>query len=77
MAISRKFEIFVEKVHCSTSAEIEKQLFPFIRNCFTADCVPRHIDDPFILGKDREKETISKQIVYGVREMYVAVTVLC
>jgi hypothetical protein len=70
MAISRKFEIFVEKPQISISEEIERHLTPFIRNCFPADLVPRNIDDPFILGKDKQKETISKRIVYGIREMF-------
>lgn len=70
MAISRKFEIFVEKPQVSTNDEIERCLTPFIRNCFPADLVPRNVDDPFILGKDKEKETISKRIVYGIREMF-------
>src|SRR5271170_255697 len=70
MAISRKFEIYVDKPTLSTNDEIERFLTPFIRNCFTRDSVPRDIDDRFILGKDREKETISKRIVYGIREMY-------
>jgi len=70
MAISRKFEIYVEKPTLSTTDEIERCLTPFIHNCFPRDSVPRNIDDKFILGKDREKETISKRIVYGIREMY-------
>jgi len=69
MAISRKFEIFVEKIQGSTDQEIEKHLAPFIRNCFSADIAPRSVDDPFILGKDREKELVSRRIVYGIREM--------
>jgi hypothetical protein len=73
MAISRNFEIFVPKVTASTDEEIEKHLTPFIRNCFPRDNAPRSIDDEFILGKDREKETISRRIVYGIREMYVTV----
>lgn len=72
MAISRKFEIYVDKPTLSTNDEIERFLTPFIRNCFPRDSVPRDIDDRFILGKDREKETISKRIVYGIREMYSA-----
>ena len=71
MAISRKFEIYVPKVLASSEQEIERNLTPFVRNCFPPDTVPRNLDDPFILGKDREKETISKRIVYGIREMYV------
>jgi hypothetical protein len=71
MAISRKFEIYVEKPQISTNEEIESHLTPFVRNCFPAHSVPRNIDDPFILGKDREKETTSKRIVYGIREMFV------
>jgi phosphatidylethanolamine N-methyltransferase len=71
MAISRKFEIYVPKVQGSSEQEIERHLTPFVRNCFPPDDVPRNLDDPFILGKDREKETISKRIVYGIREMYV------
>jgi phosphatidylethanolamine N-methyltransferase len=70
MAISRKFEIYVDKPTLSTSDEIQRFLTPFIRNCFPRDSVPRDIDDRFILGKDREKETISKRVVYGIREMY-------
>src|SRR5271167_3096636 len=71
MAISRKFEIYVEKPQVSTNEEIERYLSPFIRHCFPSDSVPRNIDDPFILGKDKEKEKISKRIVYGIREMFV------
>ena len=70
MAISRKFEIFAPKPLITTDEEIEKHLTPFIQHCFPPDRVPRHVDDEFILGKDREKETISKRIVYGIREMY-------
>lgn len=70
MAISRKFEIYVDNPTLSTTDEIERFLAPFIHNCFPRDSVPRDIDDKFILGKDREKETISKRIVYGIREMY-------
>ena len=69
MAISRKFEIFTEKPQVSTNEDIERYLAPFVRNCFPADSIPRNIDDPFILGKDKEKERISKRIVYGIREM--------
>jgi hypothetical protein len=76
MAISRKFEIFVEKLQISTNDEIERYLTPFIRNCFPADLVPRNIDDPFILGKDKAKEIISKRIVYGIREMFFPSCVL-
>ena len=71
MAISRKFEIFTEKPQVSTNEDIERYLTPFIRYCFPADSVPRNIDDQFILGKDKEKERISKRIVYGIREMSV------
>jgi len=71
MAISKKFEISVEKLQVFTDQEIEKHLAPFIRNCFTADIAPRDLDDPFILGKDREKELVSRRIVYGIREMYI------
>jgi hypothetical protein len=70
MAISRKFEIFVEKLQVSTDEEIEKHLTPFIRHCFPEDIEPRNANDLFVLGKDRQKETISKRIVYGIREMY-------
>ena len=70
MAISRKFEIFVEKSQASTDEEIEKHLTSFLRHCFPADSVPRNADDIFVLGKDRQKEMISKRIVYGIREMY-------
>ena len=70
MAISRKFEIYVDKPTLSTTDEIERFLTPFIHNCFPRDSVPRDIDDKFVLGKDREKEKTSKRIVYGVREMY-------
>jgi hypothetical protein len=70
MAISRKFEIFVEKLQVSTDEEIEKHLTPFIRHCFPADMEPRNANDIFVLGKDRQKEIISKRIVYGIREMY-------
>lgn len=69
MAISRKFEITVEKLQVLSDQEIEKHLAPFIRNCFIADCAPRNLDDPFILGKDKEKELVSRRIVYGIREM--------
>lgn len=71
MAITRKFEIFVEKPQVSTIEKIEQYLTPFIQHCFPTDSVPRNIDDPFILGKDKEKEIISKRIVYGIREMYL------
>lgn len=71
MAISRKFEIYVEKPQVSTNEEIEKHLTPFINHCFPEDSVPRSIDDQFILGKDKEKEKISKRIVYGIREMLI------
>lgn len=70
MAISRKFEIFVEKLQVTTDEEIEKHLTPFIRHCFPADMEPRNANEPFVLGKDRQKEIISKRIVYGIREMY-------
>jgi hypothetical protein len=70
MAISRKFEIFAEKLQVFTDEDIEQHLTPFIRHCFPAHSIPRTIDDEFILGKDKEKETISKRIVYGIREMY-------
>jgi hypothetical protein len=70
MAISRKFEIYIEKTQVSTNEEIERYLTPFIRHCFPSDSIPRNIDDPFILGKDKEKEQISKRIVYGIREMF-------
>jgi hypothetical protein len=72
MAISRKFEVYTEKPHFSTDEEIARHLTPFIRRCFPADCLPRDIDDPFLLGKDKEKETISKRIVYGIRELFVS-----
>jgi hypothetical protein len=77
MAISRKFEIFVEKLPVLSDQEIEKHLASFIRNCFAANVAPRNLDDHFILGKDREKELISRRIVYGIREMYFAVFVWC
>jgi hypothetical protein len=70
MAISRKFEIFVEKLQVSTDEEIEKHLTPFIRHCFPADMEPRNANDIFVLGKDRQNEIISQRIVYGIREMY-------
>ena len=70
MAISRKFEIYVEKTQVSRNEEVERYLFPFIRNCFPSESSPRAIDDGFILGKEREKEEISKRIVYGIREMF-------
>lgn len=73
MAISRKFEIFAEKLQVLTDEDIEKHLTPFIRHCFRPDSIPRTADDEFILGKDKEKETISKRIVYGIREMYPAI----
>jgi len=72
MAISRKFEIYSEKLQVSTNDEIEKYLTPYIRHCFPVDSVPRNIDDPLILGKEKEKERISKRIVYGIREMFVS-----
>ena len=72
MAISRKFEIYTEAAQVSTDEEIESHLTPFIQHCFPPDCVPRDIDDPFILGKDREKETISNRIVYGIKEMFIS-----
>jgi hypothetical protein len=71
MATSRNFEVFVPKVTVSTDEEIEKHLTPFIRHCFPRDSAPRSVDDEFVLGKDREKEMISKRIVYGIREMYI------
>ena len=70
MAISRKFEIFAEKLQVLTDEDIEKYLTPFIRHCFQPDSIPRNADDIFVLGKDKEKETISKRIVYGLREMF-------
>ena len=73
MAISRKFEIFSEKPQVSTNEDIEQYLMPFIQNCFPEDSLPRNIDDPFILGKDKEKERISQRIVYGIQEMSVPV----
>ena len=76
MAISRKFEIYVEKPQVSKEGEIEKYLFPFVLHCFPKDAAPRNLDDPFILGKDREKETTSNRIVYGIREMCVPLSVL-
>ena len=76
MTISRKFEIYVEKLQVSTKEEIEQHLTPFIKHCFPPDSVPRNIDDLFILGKDKEKEKISKRIVYGIREMCVPDIVL-
>jgi hypothetical protein len=76
MAISRKFEIYTEKPQVSTDEEIERHLTPFIRHCFPSDCIPRDIDEQFILGKDKKKETISKRIVYGIREMYVLIVFL-
>ena len=75
MAISRKFEIFAEKLQVFTDEDIERHLTPFIRNCFPPESVPRTVDDEFDLGKDKEKETISKRIVYGIREMYNQVNV--
>ena len=70
MAISRKFEIYTEKPQAATDEEIERYLTPFIRRCFSADSTPRNVEDPFILGKDKEREIISKRIVYGIREMF-------
>jgi phosphatidylethanolamine N-methyltransferase len=69
MAISRKFEIIMDKPVVSTTEEIELHLTPFLRNCFPADAAPRGLDDPLHLGKEKQKETISKRIVYGIREM--------
>lgn len=71
MAISRKFEIYVNQPQVSNDEEIKKYLLPFVLYCFPNDAAPRNIDDPFILGKEREKETISKRIVYGIREMFI------
>jgi hypothetical protein len=70
MAISRKFEIYAEKLSVLTDDDIEEHLMPFIQHCFPPDSIPRTADDEFILGKDKEKEIISKRIVYGIREMY-------
>lgn len=69
MAISRKFEVFMENPTVSTNEDIEHYLTPFLRNCFPSDSVPRDIDDPFHLGKEKQKEKISKRIVYGIREL--------
>lgn len=69
MAISRKFEIIMEKPVVSTNEEIDHHLTPFLRNCFPPDSAPRGLDDPFHLGKEKQKEKISKRIVYGIREM--------
>ena len=70
MAISRKFEIIMENPQVFTNEEIQHYLWPFIRNCFPATLGPRDIDDPFHLGKEKQKEKISKRIVYGIREMF-------
>ena len=74
MAISRKFEIIMENPQIFTNEEIQHYLSPFIRNCFPANSGPRDIDDPFHLGKEKQKEKISKRIVYGIREMFTSIS---
>ena len=70
MAISKKFEIITKNPQVFTNEDIQHCLSPFIRNCFPVNSGPRDIDDPFHLGKEKEKEKISKRIVYGIREMF-------